>query len=82
MKAGEIVICNNTKELLAELKKYMDLNGFQINDIANGLNKSNQNISQALRNGNPTCNTLFNMLDSINTKLDVNFIKSDHGDTE
>ena len=68
------MICNNTKELLAEIKKYMDLNDIQMNDIAINMHKSPQSISQMFTNGNPNCNTLFQILNALNVKLDVNFI--------
>lgn len=68
------MICNNTKELLAEIKKYMDLNNIQMNDIAINMHKSPQSVSQMFTHGNPNCNTLFQILNALNVKLDVNFI--------
>lgn len=75
------MICNNTKELLAEINKYMDLNNIQKKNLAASMNKKQQNISQIFKHGNPSCNTLFEVLDALNVKLDVNFIKSNQGDT-
>lgn len=76
------MICNNTKELLAEIKKYMSINDIQTKHLASNMKKDSRNISQIFTNGNPNCNTIFEILNALNVKLDVNFIKSDHGDTE
>ncbi len=72
------MICNNTKELLAEIKKYMDLNNIQMKDLAINMQKKPQSISQIFNHGNPQCNTLFEICESLNLKLDINLInKSD-----
>lgn len=72
------MICNNTKELLAEIKKYMDLNEIQIKDLAVNMNKSSQSVSQFFQNGNPKCSTLFDICNSLNIQLDIKLInKSD-----
>lgn len=68
------MICNNTKELLAEIKKYMVLHGIQIKDLAVTMNKSHQSVSQIFQNGNPKSNTLFEICDALGIKMDVNFI--------
>ena len=52
------MICNNTKELLAEIKKYMDLNNIQMKDLAVNMQKKPQSVSQIFYHGNPQCNTL------------------------
>lgn len=72
------MICNNTKELLAEIKKYMDLNEIQIKDLAINMNKSSQSVSQYFQNGNPKCSTLFDICNSLNIQLDIKLVnKSD-----
>lgn len=73
------MICNNTKELLAEIKKYMILNNIHTKELAVNMGKKDsQSVSQIFTNGNPNCNTLFNILDGLNVSLDVNFVsKSD-----
>ena len=72
------MICNTTKELLAEIKKYMDINDIQMKDLAINMNKSSQSISQYFQNGNPKCSTIFEICDSLNIYLDVKLIsKSD-----
>lgn len=68
------MICNNTKELLAEIKKYMDLNDIRIKDLAANMDTSSQSISQYFKNGNPNCNTLFKICDALNIQLDINLI--------
>ena len=69
------MICNNTKELLAEIKKHMDLEKIQVKDLAVNMNKSSQSVSQIFQNGNPKCSTLFEICDSLNIFLDIKFIK-------
>ena len=72
------MICTNTKELLAEIKKYMDLKDIQMKDLAANMNKSSQSVSQYFQNGNPKCSTLFEICDSLNIQMDINLInKSD-----
>lgn len=70
------MICNNTKELLAEINRYMNLNDIQQKDVAINMGKKSQNLSQIFSNGNPNCNTIFEILNALNVKLDVNFVKS------
>lgn len=76
------MICNNTKELLAEIKKYMDLNDIQMNELAVNIKKSQQSVSQIFNNGHPKCDTIFEVLNALNIKLDVNFIKINQDDTQ
>ncbi len=72
------MVCKSTKELLAEIKKYMDLNDIQMKDLAVSIHKSQQSVSQIFQNGNPKCNTLFEICDALNLNLDINFYnKSD-----
>ena len=72
------MICNTTKELLAEIKKYMDINDIQMKDLAINMNKSSQSISQYFQNGNPKFSNLFDIYNSLNIQLDINLIpKSD-----
>lgn len=68
------MICNNTKELLAEIKKYMVLHDIQIKDLAINMRKSHQSVSQIFQNGNPKSNTLFEICDALNIKIDISFI--------
>lgn len=74
------MICKSSKELLAELKKYMDLNDIQMKDLAISMKKSQQSISQIFQNGNPRLNTLFEILDALESDIDIN-IKHNKGDT-
>ena len=67
-----------SKELLAEIKKHMDIENIQVKDLAIRLNKSPQSVSQYFKNGNPNCNTLFKICDALNIQLDIRLInKSD-----
>ena len=71
------MICYNTKELLAEIKKYMDINDIQMKELAANMDNS-QSVSQYFKNGNPNCNTLFKICDALNIQLDIRLInKSD-----
>lgn len=69
------MLCNNTKELLAEIKKYMTLNDIQLKDLAISMNKSQQSISQIFQIGNPKSNTLFEICDALGIKMDISFVK-------
>lgn len=68
------MICNNTKELLAEIKKYMMLNNIQLKDLAVNMDKSHQSVSQIFQNGNPKSNTLFEICDALGIKMDITFV--------
>lgn len=70
------MICNNTKELLAEIKKYMLLNDIQLKDLAITMGKSHQSVSQIFQNGNPKSNTLFEICNALGIKMDVTFVKN------
>ena len=72
------MICSTPKELLAEIKKYMDLHDIQIKDLAVNMKKSQQSVSQIFQNGNPKCSTIFEICEALNISIDVDFInKSD-----
>ena len=74
------MICRTTKELLAEIKKYMDLNDIKMKELAINMGKSNsQSISQYFNNGNPRCNSIFEICDALNVELDINIFPK--GDT-
>lgn len=68
------MVCNNTKELLAEIKKYMLLHDIQLKDLAINMNKSHQSISQVFQNGNPKSSTLFEICNALGIKMDITFI--------
>ncbi len=65
------MICNSQKELLAEIKKYMDIQDIPMKDLALRLNKSQQSISQIFNNGNPKCSTLFEICNALNLQIDI-----------
>lgn len=68
------MVCNTSKELLAEIKKYMDLNSIQMKELATNMGKSQQNISQYFNNGNPKCSTIFEICNALNVNIDINLI--------
>ena len=67
------MICSTSKELLAEIKKYMDLNDIQLKDLAVNMKKSQQSVSQIFQNGNPKCSTIFEICEALNVSIDINF---------
>ena len=67
------MICTTPKELLAEIKKYMDLHDIQIKDLAVNMKKSQQSVSQIFQNGNPKCSTIFEICEALNVSIDINF---------
>lgn len=72
------MICHSSKELLAEIKKYMDLNDIQMKDLAIRMSKSQQSVSQFFQNGNPKCSTFFEICDALNLNVDISLLnKSD-----
>lgn len=74
------MICNTPKELLAEIKKYMDLHDIQIKDLAVNMKKSQQSVSQFFQNGNPKCSTLFEICKALN--IDIDIVLKSKSDTE
>ena len=75
------MICRNTKELLAEIKKYMDINDIKVKDVATTMDKSHQSVSLYFKNGNPTCNTIFEICESIDANIDIRLIKKSDAPT-
>lgn len=74
------MICYSSKELLAEIKKYMDINDIQMKSLAANMNKSQQSVSQIFQNGNPKTSTVFEICKALNLDIDIKFISK--GDTE
>ena len=64
-----------SKEILAEIKKYMDIDDIQVKDLAVSIHKSQQSVSQYFNNGNPNCNTLVDICNALDLKIEIN--KSD-----
>lgn len=60
-----------SKELLAEIKKYMDIDDIQVKDLAVRLNKSSQSVSQYFKNGNPNCSTLIEICNALNLQITI-----------
>ena len=60
----------NSKELLAEIKRYMDLNDISIKELAINMGKSQQSVSQYFNNGNPRLDNLFDIAKGLNVSFD------------
>lgn len=60
-----------SKELLAEIKKYMDIDEVQVKDLATRIHKSQQSVSQYFNNGNPNCNTLVDICNALDLKIEI-----------
>lgn len=71
---------HSSKELLADIKKYMDLEDIQVKDLAVRLNKSSQSVSQYFKNGNPNCSTLIEICNALDLQIKIN--KSDSSKSE
>lgn len=72
------MICTTSKEILAEIKKYMDLNDIQMKELAVLMNKSQQSISQIFQVANPKVSTLLEICDALGLQIDIaSKIKSD-----
>ena len=65
------MICNTPKEILAEIKKYMDLNDIQIKNLAIRMGKSQQSVSQIFNTGNPKISTLFEICNALDLQIDI-----------
>ena len=65
------MICKSSKELLAEIKKYMDINDIQMKDLAIRMNNSQQSISQIFQVANPRCNTLLEICEILGLQISI-----------
>lgn len=70
-----MAVYHTSKELLAEIKRYMDIEDIQVKDLAVRLNKSSQSVSQYFKHGNPSCNTLLDICNALGLQIEIN--KSD-----
>ncbi len=68
------MVCSNPKELLAEIKKYMDVHNIQIKELAIRMGKSQQSVSQYFNNGNPKLDNLFEICNALGASIDFNLI--------
>lgn len=53
----------------------MDLNDIQMKDLSIVLGKSQQSVSQIFKNGNPNCNTIFEICEALDVDFDINLLK-------
>jgi transcriptional regulator with XRE-family HTH domain len=67
------MICTTSKEILVEIKKYMDLNDIPMKDLAARMNKSQQSVSQIFQIANPKISTLLEICNVLNLQIDINF---------
>lgn len=71
------MICNTQKELLAEIKRYMDINDIQMKELAANMEVSQQSASQYFNNGNPKLNAIFAICNALNAEIDFSLIKKE-----
>lgn len=70
------MVCNTPKELLSEIKRYMDLNKITIKELSVNMGKSHQSVSQYFNNGNPKLDNLFEICNSLGVSIDFNLISN------
>lgn len=68
------MICSGSKELLSEIKKYMNLHDIQLKELAIRMGKSQQSVSQYFNNGNPKLENVFEICHALGTDIDFNLI--------
>ena len=68
------MICNTPKELLSEIKRYMDLNDISIKELSISMGKSQQSVSQYFNNGNPKLENLFEICNALGVSIDFNLV--------
>lgn len=64
------MICSTPKEMLVEIKRYMDLNDIPIKDLAVRMDTSPQNVSKKFKNENPTLKSIYEICNALNVKID------------
>ena len=57
------------KEIIADIKREMDLQEIQFKQLANDLNMSQQNLSKIFVNGNPTLSSLLRICNCLNLRI-------------
>lgn len=71
------MICNTPKELLAEIKKIMDIEDIPMKDLAARMKTSQQNISKIFLQCNPKLETFYKICNALDLQLDIHLIKKD-----
>lgn len=69
------MICNSPKEMILEIKRYMNLHDIPIKELALKMGTSQQNISKIFSDCNPKLETVFKILDSLNANIDISITK-------
>ena len=72
------MICNTPKEVLAEIKRYMDLNEIQMQELAINMGKSQQSVSQYFNNANPKLSTVFEICNALSVSIDFNLVSKNN----
>lgn len=70
------MICNTPKELLAEIKKIMDIKDIPMKDLAARMKTSQQNISKIFSQSNPKLETFYRICNALDLQLDINFLNN------
>ena len=63
------MVYHNSKELLSEVRRIMDLNDIKQKELCAAMGKSQQSISQIFANANPKCDTLFSLCKALNVEM-------------
>ena len=71
------MICNTPKELLAEIKKIMNIEDIPMKDLAARMETTQQNISKIFLQCNPKLETFYKICNALDLQLNINFIKKD-----
>jgi len=71
------MVCKNQKEVLAEIKKQMDIKEIQMKELAIMIGKSQQSLSQVFQIGNPKLSTLLEICNALNLNISISNTGSD-----
>ena len=69
------MVCNSPKEMILEIKRYMNLHDIQLKELALKMGTSQQNISKIFSDCNPKLETVFKILDSLDANIDISIIQ-------
>lgn len=50
----------------------MDIEDIQQKDLSIRINKPQQSVSRYFKNGNPNCNTIFEICNALNLQIEIN----------
>ena len=69
------MVCNSPKEMMLEIKRYMNLHDIPIKELALKMGTSQQNASKIFSDCNPKLETVFKILDSLDVNIDISIIQ-------